>query len=110
MLPRTLLAAAGLGGFLLLEIVIKGIAKRPDASVAGVLRREQRMWMVGGASATHRLHPALAEEAGVGDPSCPTVCLKVHSLDARRTLVQAEVQPIAPPARHPRLSVLDIKR
>jgi hypothetical protein len=40
LLPRTFLAAAGLGGFLLLEIAIKGIAKRAGASVACLLRGE----------------------------------------------------------------------
>src|SRR5215211_4723201 len=72
-----------------------------SANVAGLFRREQRMWMVGDASATHRRHPAPAEEAPVDDLPYLRVCLKVQPADAPKTLVQAEVQPIAPPTRHP---------
>jgi len=78
------------------------------ASVAGLLRREQRMWMVGEASATHRRHPAPAEEAPVDDRSYSRVCLKARPADARKILVQAEVQPTTQPARHPRLCGPDI--
>src|SRR5215218_2443171 len=80
-----------------------------SANVAGLFRREQRMWMVGDANATHRLHPAPAEEVPVDDLFYPSVCLKVHPADARKTLVQAEVQPIAPSTRHPRPCGPDIK-
>jgi len=80
------------------------------ASVAGLLRREQRMWMVGDASATHRRHPAPTEEARVDDLFYPRVCLKFHPADARKTLVQSEVQPTTQPAQHPKPFGPDIKR
>ena len=81
-----------------------------SANVAGLFRCEQRMWMVGDASATHRLHPAPAEEAPVDDLPYLRVCLKFHPADARKTLVQSEVQPTTQPARHPRPFGPDIKR
>src|SRR5215217_3964384 len=81
-----------------------------SANVAGLFLREQRMWMVGDASATHRLHPAPAEEAPVDDLSYPKVCLRIHPADARKTLVQSEVQQTAPPTRHPRPCGPDIKQ
>jgi len=81
-----------------------------SANVAGLFLREQRMWMVGDASATHRLHPAPAEEAPVDDLSYPKVCLRIHPADARKTLVQSEVQPTTQPAQHPKPFGPDIKR